>query len=312
MTTDTFSSPVVVCRPALPSDKADVIEFTKFIWDGHDYIQYVWDEWLADPQGILAAAEYGGQCVGLAKVSLSAPGQWWLQGLRVDPKFQDMKIGSQLHRYVDEWWLEHGDGVVRLMTSSKRTKVHHLSEKFGYSKVLEVKEFETDSLDEPCTGFVSLKKDELSMALNVARDSPVLTLGHGLFDRGWDALQPTEDILTSIQQQGLAFWWRGGEGVLLAWDDENEAGKVLGLGLPACSLESLPELLRDTRRLAAQQGRVGVFWIAPLEAEILSAAEMAGYRHHVEHSGYLYEKRHPFLSTGTTQFFQGNNWSARV
>jgi hypothetical protein len=91
----------------------------------------------------------------------------------------------------------------------------------------------------------------------------------------------------------MAFWWRGGEGLLLAWDDENEDGKVLGLGLPACPLDSLPDMLLDARRIAAQQGRVGVFWIAPLEPEILSAAEAAGFIHHREHSGYLYEKRHP-------------------
>lgn len=289
----TFSSPVVVCRPALPSDKADVIEFTKFIWDGHDYVQYAWDEWLADPQGILAAAEYGGQCVGLAKVSLSAPGQWWLQGLRVDPKFQDLKIGSHIHRYIDEWWLEHGDGVARLMTSSKRVKVHHMSEKFGYKKILEVKEFETNSLPEACDSFQLVEENEILAALKAALDSPILALGRGLFDRGWDALQPTEDIVAYIQQQGLAFWWRGGEGLLLAWDDDNEAGKVLGLSLPACALDSLPELLLDARHLAAQQGRVGVFWIAPLEPEILSAAEAAGYTQHVSHSGYLYEKHHP-------------------
>ena len=291
--TQSFSSPVVVCRPALPSDKADVIEFTKFIWDGHDYIQYVWDEWLADPEGILAAAEYGGHCVGLAKVSLLAPGQWWLQGLRVDPKFQDLKIGSHLHRYVDEWWLEHGDGVVRLMTGSKRVKVHHMSEKLGYTKILEVKEFETNSLDEVCESFQPVQRNEIPDALKTVLDSPILALGRGLFDRGWDALQPTEEILASFQQQGLAFWWRDGQGLLLAWDDDNEDGKVLGLSLPVCALDSLPELLLDARRLAASQGRVGVFWIAPLEPEILSAAEAAGYRHHVEHSGYLYEKYHP-------------------
>ena len=78
--TSTFSSPVVVCRPALASDRADVFEFTKFIWEGRDYIRYVWDEWFHDPEGLLAVAEYGGQCVGLAKISLSAPGQWWFQG----------------------------------------------------------------------------------------------------------------------------------------------------------------------------------------------------------------------------------------
>ena len=299
--THSYSSPVVVCRPALPADKADVIEFTKFIWDGHDYVQYVWDEWLADPEGILAVAEYGGRCVGLAKITLLAPGQWWLQGLRVDPKFQDLKIGSHLHRYVDGWWLEHGDGVARLMTGSLRVKVHHLCEKLGYTKILEVKELEARQLDEACYSFKPVQADEIPAALEVALNSPVLGLGRGLFDRGWDALQPTEEILAFIQQQGMAFWWRGRDGLLLAWDDDNDEGKVLGLGLPACSLESLPELLLDARRLAAQQGQVGVFWIAPLSPETLSAAEAADYRHHREHSGYLYEKRHTLLDTGSTR-----------
>lgn len=296
-----FFSPVAVCRPALPRDTADVLEFTKFIWDGHDYIQYVWDEWLADPEGLLAVAEYGGHCVGLAKISRSAPGQWWLQGLRVDPKFQDLKIGSHLHRYIDEWWLEYGDGVARLMTSSKRVKVHHMCEKLGYTKNLEVKELEARQLDEACSKFQPVRADQIPAALDSALNSPVLALGRGLFDRGWDALQLTGDILASIQQQGMAFWWRDGAGILLAWDDDNEDGKVLGLGLPACPMESLPELLLDARRLAAQQGRVGVFWIAPLQPEILSAAEAAGYEHHAEHSGYLYEKRHTLSGTGPTR-----------
>ena len=291
--TQTFSFPVVVCRPALPRDTADVLEFIKFIWNGHDYVQYVWDEWFNDPDGILVAAEYKGHCVGIAKLSLSAPGQWWLQGFRVDPNYQGLKIGSHIHEYIDAWWLEQGDGVARLMTSSQRVKVHHLCEKLGYSKILEVKEFETDSLDEACTSFQPVRKDEIPALLKATLDSPILALGRGMFDRGWDAIQPTEDILASIQQQGLAFWWRNRQGLLLAWDDENEDGKVLGLGLPACSPELLLEMLLDVRRLAAQQGRVGVFWIAPLVPEVLSAAQAAGYRHHVEHSGFLYEKRHP-------------------
>jgi len=284
---------VVVCRPALPRDKADVLEFTKFIWDGHDYVQYAWDEWLTDSNGILAVAEYGGHCVGLAKVSLSAPGQWWLHGFRVDPKFQGLKIGSHIHNYVDEWWLGHGDGVARLMTSSKSVKVHHLCEKLGYTKILEVKELETSSLDEDCDNFQPLRKDEIPAALEAVQKSPIMALSRGLLDMGWDALIPTQDILASIQQRGMAFWWRGREGLLLEWDDDNEEGKVLGLGLPVCPLDSLPEMLLDVRRLATQQGRVGVFWIAPLAKAILSAAEKAGYQHHREHSGYLYEKQHP-------------------
>jgi GNAT superfamily N-acetyltransferase len=291
--TRSFSSPIVVCRPALPSDRADVLEFTKFIWNGHDYIRYVWDDWLADPEGILTVAEYGGHPVGLGKVSLSAPGQWWLQGLRVDPKFQGLKIASHIHAYLDEWWLDHGDGVVRLMTGSHRVKVQHLCEKLGYSRALEFKEFETGSLDEGCRSFQPVREEEIPVALQLALDFPILALSRGLIDLGWDVIQLTEEVLASVQQQDFAFWWRGREGLLLAWDDDNEEGKVLGLGLPACALDSLPDLLRDARRLAAGMGRVGVFWIAPLCKETLSAAQASGYRHHVDHSGYLYEKKHP-------------------
>ena len=76
--------------------------------------------------------------VGIAKVSPVFPGQWWLHGLRVDPEFQGLKIGSHLHEYVNEWWLEHGDGTIRLLTSTKRVQVHHLCERTGYNRVGEI------------------------------------------------------------------------------------------------------------------------------------------------------------------------------
>ena len=289
----TFASPVIVCRPALPRDKADVFEFTKFTWGfDSDYIKYVWHDWLADPHGFLAAAEYGGQCIGIAKISLSAPGQWWLEGLRVNPKFQGLRIASQLHGYIDTWWLEHGDGFVRFMTSSKRVKVHHLAEKLGYEKVLELKELGAPILEEPCETFQPVQADEIPAAFQMLLDSPVLKAGAGFFDVGWDALQPTEEILASMRAQGNAYWLRGREGMFLAWDDEEDEGDVLGVGLPACSFGILSEILVDIRKLAAERGCIGVFWIAPLKAEILSAAETAGFAHRQEHDNYLYEKRH--------------------
>ena len=83
--------PEIICRPAQPEDTSDVLEFTQFTWeDGRDYIKYVWEEWLTDDQGILAAAEYNGRCVGFAKATLSAPGQWLFEGFRVDPNYQGL------------------------------------------------------------------------------------------------------------------------------------------------------------------------------------------------------------------------------
>jgi hypothetical protein len=86
------SPPQVLCRPAIESDRADVLEFCRNIWDGEDYVPYVWDEWFRDPTGLLAVAEYDGHAIGCSKITQISTGQWWLEGFRVDPKYQGLRI----------------------------------------------------------------------------------------------------------------------------------------------------------------------------------------------------------------------------
>src|SRR5512134_2631142 len=108
-----FSPQQVVCRAALERDLQDIEEFCKTIWGGHDYVPEVMEDWLEDPLGIFAVAEYEGHAIACSKVTLLARGQWWLEGFRVDPNYQGRKVGSLIHHYVDQWWLEHGAGWLR-------------------------------------------------------------------------------------------------------------------------------------------------------------------------------------------------------
>src|SRR5512142_2219201 len=118
-----YFSPTVLLRRAIARDKADVLEFTKLIWEGHDYIAYVWDDWFMDPHGFLVVAEYGGHAVGMGKLSRISEGQWWLEGLRVDTNYRGLKIGTRIHEYLQGWWEEHAGGAIRLMTSWERVEV---------------------------------------------------------------------------------------------------------------------------------------------------------------------------------------------
>ena len=274
----------------------DILEFTRYTWDGHDYVQYVWDDWLADPQGILAVAEYSGRAVGLAKVSKLAPGQWWLEGFRVAPAHQDMRIGSQLHGYVDGWWLEHGDGVARLMTSSQRTKVHHLCEKLGYTRIGEVAGYIAPPLEGTTEAFTPLQVNEISAAVDFTRASPSLPLSYGLLDLGWRFVTPNPGTLRELARRQLAWWWRDRQGLLLAWEDEGETPedeRTLAIGLPASPIALLAEFLLDVRRLAPGTGNAKALWIAPLREELTEILEAAGYERKWEHAGFLYEKQHP-------------------
>jgi hypothetical protein len=78
----------VTCRPAQVDDTPDVLELTHTIWEGEDYNPQVWQDWLADTQGLLAVAEHDGRVLGLGKLTCLAAGQWWLEGLRTHPEFE--------------------------------------------------------------------------------------------------------------------------------------------------------------------------------------------------------------------------------
>jgi GNAT superfamily N-acetyltransferase len=301
------SVPRLVCRPALASDTLDVLEFTKLIWEGEDYIKYVWQDWLHDPCGVLAIAQYGSHGVGMAKVSFISPGQWWLEGLRVDPAHQGLKIASHLHEYTNGWWLENGDGVVRLMTSSERVQVHHLCERTGYARIGEVISYRSTPIAHGApflesasaqaqaavpAAFQPVIDDQVGPALVFASEH--LEHSNGLMDSGWRFSAPDHDALSRSIAQGHLHWWRGRQGLLSTFEDEQDGEPFLAIGFAAITpLSSLSQLLRDATDLASQRGCSGVCWLAPAQERVQAALRDAGYATDWEHTGFLYARPHP-------------------
>jgi GNAT superfamily N-acetyltransferase len=305
----TFSAGQVICRLARERDREEIREFCKTIWDGHDYVPDVMDDWLQDPQGIFAVAEYKGRAIACSKITLLAEGQWWLEGFRVDPNYQGLKVGSLIHRYVDQWWLEKGNGLLRLMTSSKNKSVHHLSESTGFRKLYEVRGYKAQPLRGRTHVFTSAASSaqDLAPVVAFARSSPSLAITDHIVDFGWRAVDPTQNqALPSLFADvlGLAdnfFWWRKDKGLLIVWDDSDpEAGKyTMGIGVIACEMEDMAVLLMDVRCLAAEQGKTSVFWLAPAHVHVEIALKQAGYISDWDNTAYIFAKWHPsILPTG--------------
>jgi len=305
----TFSAGQVICRPAIERDREEIREFCKTIWDGHDYVPDVMDDWLQDPQGIFAVAEYQGRAIACSKITLLAEGQWWLEGFRVDPNYQGLKVGSLIHQYVDDWWLEKGDGLLRLMTSSKNKSVHHLCQRTHFNKLYEVRGYKAQPLRGRTHVFTSAaaSAQDLPPVVAFARSSPSLAITNHIVDFGWRAVDPTQNrALTSLfaDLPDLAnnfFWWRNDKGLLIVWDDSDpEEGKyTMGIGVLACELEDMAVLLMDVRCLAAEQGKTSVFWLAPAHVHVEIALKQAGFISDWDNTAYIFEKRHsPDLQVG--------------
>jgi GNAT superfamily N-acetyltransferase len=291
-----FSDPRIVCRPALPADTADVLTFTRQIWDGRDYIHLVWDEWLADPQGLLISAQFGPRVVGIAKITPVFPGQWWLHGLRVDPEYQGLRICSHLHDYANDWWLSHGDGAIRLLTSTQRVQVHHLCERTGYTRLGEVITYRRSlggAEGRLAADFQPVRHEEARLALDFVHRY-TSWIG-GLMDTGWRFVLPDESVLSRFIQDSHMHWWHGRDGLLATWEGDDDDGPVLGIGFAAVREAGfLADLLTQAVALADPRTVGGLFWLAPRFPQIESALKQAGYQTDKD-AGVLFARKHPSL-----------------
>jgi len=292
----------VKCRPARQADTADVMELTKHIWQGEDYIPSVWNKWLADPQGLLAVAEYEGRVLGLAKLSRLSDEDWWLEGMRVHPEFERRGIGSQIFEYLFDSWLEIGGGIVRLITASTRFPVHHMCERLGFEKVMEIAPFIALTVkDQNAESFQLLTLAEVPDALTfILRSESLNILTHGLIDLSWQWAKPRPSHLEEMVENKRAWWWRERNG-LIAWlldEDEVGTGVFPILQFVACPLNQFAACLEDFRHLAGTLGYEKALCTAPLQPELLPKLQQAGFQRNWDHSLYLYAKDHPERPAG--------------
>jgi GNAT superfamily N-acetyltransferase len=286
----------LVCRPGRETDTPDMLELTRTIWDGHDYVPKVWAEWLSDPEGQLAVAEWQGRVVGLGKLTRLSPRDWWLEGLRTHPELEGRGIAARLHEHLLGLWLETGSGTLRLATASFRLPIQHLCERTGFEKMGEFSSFGAPVLAEAVEGFRLLSNADLDEALEMAVKSESLAFSNGLMDLSWRWASPSQAFLAEAAGQGKAWWWRDRQGLLLLTEDTDDDERVFPIvELLACSKADTQAVLEDYRRLAAAQGFERARWGAPLNPNLLPLLEAAGFRREWDAAVFIYAKRHPVV-----------------
>lgn len=123
-----------VC-PARPEDREAVLAFCQHTWDWGDYIEYVWDEWLNDPTGLLLVALYDGQPVGIVHVRMLSETDAWQEGMRVDPAHRRRGIARQLSLEASAEAMRRGATTVRLLTESTNVASIYMVEQAHFRRV---------------------------------------------------------------------------------------------------------------------------------------------------------------------------------
>ncbi len=116
--TDTGHMENTAIRLARAEDRDAVLAFCINTWEWGDYIEYVWDEWLHDPQGAMFVATVDEQPVGLAHMRMVSANEAWLEGMRVDPNFRQRGLSKALSEAMMTEAMNRGATTARLATES--------------------------------------------------------------------------------------------------------------------------------------------------------------------------------------------------
>jgi len=120
-----------------PSDRDRVAEMTSDIWDGHDYIARVFDDWVADATAAFQAMEVDGILVGLQRLRPYAPGLIWYEGLRVATSHQRQGVARAMLDSAIAEAREQGFAEMRLATYNEVAS--HLFESAGFKPLLDIR-----------------------------------------------------------------------------------------------------------------------------------------------------------------------------
>jgi GNAT superfamily N-acetyltransferase len=209
----------VSVRPALPSDREAIVEFTHDTFEWGDYIADEFDGWL-DRSDMLVVVAVGDdeRPIALAAARMLSPSEAWFHAARVHPSHRGRGIAAEVSVALRAWACEQGAAVGRLLVEDwNEASIRHV-EKTGRRRVASIvrcsKSVGDASPSPDGNGGRRLPSRLRSRPAHAAEAQPAFAswsvgeLGRasrGLFGVGWSFRRLTiEDLIAAAR--GSAFW----------------------------------------------------------------------------------------------------------
>ncbi len=266
----------VKIRNATAADKAPILEICKNIWNGHDYLPGVWDEWLADKDGRLVVAIVKGRTVGVAHASLQTPDVAWLEGVRVHEQYRGLGIAGKLNRALVRWARRRRARVARLCTGSSNLASKKHLEKIRFPLLQTFQRLDSTRGLHAKPASVTKPKRSTKALWNWLSLGPEFAENRAMYSDGWTWHPLTAQafrkhaahgrvLLTSRSKQPRACC------ILLAEDE------VLTVGFVAGEPSEVGRLMRMSRFLMLQKRRRKLRVLLPAKSPLIRALQRSSF-----------------------------------
>lgn len=294
-----FTRADLVIRPALPEDRAPLEAIAAQIWEGSDYLPRVMDEWFNDPYGGFFVVTLRNRVIGTGKITRLAEGEWWLEGLRIDPAYRGHGFSRILHHFLLNQVRQMGSGTIRFSTASVNEIVQHLAQETAFSLVARYLPYGADALDEPVQSVWRLDPDDAPRVRVWLNQSAHYVHAQRSLEWDWIYMLLTDDRLAERLAEELVYGWpqQGRRDTLGGVIIVNPSDKACWPGDPTLKIAyfdtapgDLTAAAQDMRRLAAALERVHVRIKVLDQPGRATAFEAAGYTREWEGEAWLYTR----------------------
>jgi GNAT superfamily N-acetyltransferase len=202
-------------RRALPRDRKDILRICSQTWPGWgDYVPQFLNRWLREKGFYVLVEKKAGAretVVALGKFTELAPGELWLEGLRVDPASRSHGLGWKLSQATMEHALAEHPKSIRLATGRRNRHSRRIIGKMGLR--LKFRFWSRDGrIPRPVKGRKRAAGAQVfipsaPMAWDYIRRTEEYRAARGLLQNTWQFRTVTPGLLAALARQKRLFAW---------------------------------------------------------------------------------------------------------
>lgn len=272
-------------RPVTMVDKSAVLRVSSRIWEGNDYVPLFFDRWVKE--GGFWGAELRGRLVGYGKATELAPGEFWLEGLRVDPGCRKRGVGKELSRQVVLRILDRRPVSLRLATADvNHESIHIIETVMGFKPYTQYRFFLGEP-GKPRKG-PHLVAPTVAEALDFINRSAELAASRGLLQYTWLFRGLDRRYMAELLRRGYVFGYREGGRLagLMVMRPHRYHGNDLDISFVGGSGEALAAFRSFILRVAYDCGTKNISGMAASD-EMAEALKSLGMKPHPRISAVL-------------------------
>ena len=264
-------------RRARPADREAILEMSKLIWGGHDYMPLVWDRWLAEKKGALLTVTVDGRPVGTSKVSLLAPGEVWLEGLRLHPDYHGLGLSKRIHRATLREASKLSPRTVRYSTWIGNEASRRIAEKNDFWQIARTGWMWGKTRKPSPVSGRRAASDDLDAVVRFVHGSSCYAATNGVAGVGWTFPELTRRRIKHLLSLGqVVVLPRRGAFRAVAMFDIGKIDDDVCLGFVDGPDEDITVLANDILRVAAETGRSEASAMLPM-GRIADLVRAAGF-----------------------------------